>query len=102
MVAENLGSIPPNTSYMVAMVDEQRYNAYLASTEGSSAMIGMIKLVKSKITFSATVTIISIVSISPQCPVQLRITSIQFIFKTIDDQNIRLHPVISRSFPSSE
>jgi hypothetical protein len=43
MVAENLGAIPPNTSYMVAIVGEQRYDAYLSSTEGSSAMIRFIK-----------------------------------------------------------
>ena len=43
MVAENLGSIPPNTSYMVAIVGEQRYDAYLSSTEGSSAMIRFTK-----------------------------------------------------------
>jgi len=43
MVAENLGSIPPNTSYMVAIVKEERYDARLASTEGSSAMIRLIK-----------------------------------------------------------
>jgi len=43
MVAENLGSIPPNTSYMVAMVKEERYDARLASTEGSSAMIRLVK-----------------------------------------------------------
>jgi len=39
MVAENLGAIPPNTSYMVAMVGEKRYTANLASTEESSAVI---------------------------------------------------------------
>lgn len=39
MVAENLGSIPPNTSYMVALVGGERYEAKLASTENSSAMI---------------------------------------------------------------
>ena len=39
MVAENLGAIPPNTSYMVAIVGDKRYDAYLSSTEGSSAMI---------------------------------------------------------------
>ncbi len=44
MVAENLGSIPPNTSYMVAIVNEKRYDAYLASTEGSSAMIRFIRV----------------------------------------------------------
>jgi hypothetical protein len=43
MVAENLGTIPPNTSYMVAIVNNQRYDAYLASTEGSSAMVRFIK-----------------------------------------------------------
>ncbi len=43
MVAENLGSIPPNTSYMVAMVGEQRYEARLESTEGSSAMVRFVK-----------------------------------------------------------
>jgi len=43
MVAENLGTIPPNTSYMVAIVNNQRYEAYLASTEGSSAMIRLVK-----------------------------------------------------------
>jgi hypothetical protein len=43
MVAENLGSIPPNTAYMVAIVNEKRYDAYLASTEGSSAMIRLSK-----------------------------------------------------------
>lgn len=43
MVAENLGSIPPNTSYMVALVGEKRYEARLESTEGSSAMIRFVK-----------------------------------------------------------
>lgn len=43
MVAENLGSIPPNTSYMVAIVGEARYDAYLTSTEHSSAMIRLRK-----------------------------------------------------------
>lgn len=43
MVAENLGSIPPNTSYMVALVAGKRYEARLESTEGSSAMIRFIK-----------------------------------------------------------
>jgi hypothetical protein len=39
MVAENLGSIPPNTSLMIALVGQQRYEARLESTEQSSAMI---------------------------------------------------------------
>ena len=43
MVAENLGSIPPNTSYMVALVGDKRYDAQLASTENSSAMIKLTK-----------------------------------------------------------
>lgn len=43
MVAENLGSIPPNTSYMVALVGQKRYEARLESTEGSSAMIRLVR-----------------------------------------------------------
>ncbi len=43
MVAENLGAIPPNTSYMVAIVNGVRHDAYLASSEGSSAMIKLVK-----------------------------------------------------------
>ena len=43
MVAENLGAIPPNTSYMVAVVGDKRYDAQLASTENSSAMIKLKK-----------------------------------------------------------
>jgi hypothetical protein len=43
MVAENLGSIPPNTSYMIALVGYKRYDARLESTEGSSAMIRFVK-----------------------------------------------------------
>lgn len=43
MVAENLGTIPPNTAYMVAIVNDIRYDAYLASNEGSSAMIRFTK-----------------------------------------------------------
>jgi hypothetical protein len=43
MVAENLGAIPPNTSYMVAIVGTNRYDAKLASTENSSAMIRLRK-----------------------------------------------------------
>jgi hypothetical protein len=43
MVAENLGSIPPNTSLMIAMVDGVRYEARLASTENSSAVIRFVR-----------------------------------------------------------
>ena len=44
MVAENLGSIPPNTAYMLAIVSGERYEAYLSSTEEASAMIRLRKL----------------------------------------------------------
>jgi hypothetical protein len=43
MVAENLGAIPPNTSYMIATINNQRYTANLESTEGSSSMIRFIR-----------------------------------------------------------
>ena len=44
MVAENLGSIPPNTSFMVATVVDKMYEARLESTEGSSAVVRLVKL----------------------------------------------------------
>jgi hypothetical protein len=43
MVAENLGTIPPNTSYMVAMVGNKRYDANLASSEEMSAAVKLVK-----------------------------------------------------------
>ncbi|HEY5370982.1 MAG TPA: hypothetical protein VIJ75_18510 [Hanamia sp.] len=43
MVAENLGTIPPNTALMIAMVDGKRYEARLESTEQSSAVIRFIR-----------------------------------------------------------
>ena len=43
MVAENLGTIPPNTSLMVAVVEDKRYEAHLQSTEGSSALVRLVK-----------------------------------------------------------
>ncbi len=43
MVAENLGSIPPNTSLMVAVIEGRHYEARLESTELSSAVIRFIK-----------------------------------------------------------
>lgn len=43
MVAENLGSIPPNTSYMLAIVDNKRYEAMLKSTEETSAVIRLTR-----------------------------------------------------------
>jgi hypothetical protein len=43
MVAENLGAIPPNTSYMVALVGDKRHTANLSSTEDTSAVIRLKK-----------------------------------------------------------
>src|SRR6185312_8961658 len=43
MVAENLGTIPPNTSLMVAVVGDKQYEAHLQSTEGSSALVRLVK-----------------------------------------------------------
>lgn len=43
MVAENLGTIPPNTAYMVAENGGRRYEARMESTEGSSASIRLYK-----------------------------------------------------------
>ena len=43
MDAENLGSVPPNTSYMVATVGDKRYAARLESTQGASALIRLVK-----------------------------------------------------------
>ncbi len=43
MVAENLGSIPPNTSLMIAWINGIRYEARLESDENSSAMIRFVK-----------------------------------------------------------
>ena len=43
MVAENLGSIPPNTALMIAVIDGKHYEARLASTEQSSALIRFVR-----------------------------------------------------------
>jgi hypothetical protein len=43
MVAENLGSIPPNTAYMEAWSGGIRYTARMESTELSSAMIKLVR-----------------------------------------------------------
>lgn len=43
MVAENLGAIPPNTAYMVAIVGDKRYDVNLSSTEETSGMIRLKK-----------------------------------------------------------
>jgi outer membrane biosynthesis protein TonB len=39
MVAENLGAIPPNTAFMMAYVNGQRYTARLESSENTTAVI---------------------------------------------------------------
>lgn len=44
MVAENLGAIPPNTAYMVAIVGDKRYDVNLSSTEETSGMIRLDKI----------------------------------------------------------
>jgi hypothetical protein len=44
MVAENLGAIPPNTAYMVAIVGDKRYEVNLTSTEETSGMIRLRKM----------------------------------------------------------
>jgi hypothetical protein len=44
MVAENLGAIPPNTAYMVAIVGDKRYEVNLTSTEETSGMIRLRKI----------------------------------------------------------
>jgi hypothetical protein len=43
LVAENLGSIPPNTSYLVAIVGRKQFEARLFADEGSSALIRFVK-----------------------------------------------------------
>jgi len=43
LVAENLGSIPPNTSYLVAIVGKKQYEARLFADEGTSALIRLVK-----------------------------------------------------------
>jgi hypothetical protein len=39
MVAENLGSIPPNTSLMVVEAGEQRFDVRITSTEQKNAVV---------------------------------------------------------------
>ncbi len=43
MVAENLGTIPPNTAYMVVLNNGKRYEAQIVSTETTSAFIRLTK-----------------------------------------------------------
>jgi len=42
MVAENLGSIPPNTAILIITTGKKRYLLYLSSTESKSAMVRFI------------------------------------------------------------
>ena len=44
MVAENLGAIPPNTAFMMAYVNGQRFTARLESTENTTAVIKLQRL----------------------------------------------------------
>jgi hypothetical protein len=39
MVAENLGSIPPNTSLMIITTSTKRYQAFISSTEQKNAKV---------------------------------------------------------------
>lgn len=43
MVAENLGTIPPNTSYMIVNIGNKQYEARLFADENSSALVRFIK-----------------------------------------------------------
>lgn len=42
MVAENLGSIPPNTAMLIITAGKERYQLFLTSTESKSAMIRFV------------------------------------------------------------
>jgi hypothetical protein len=42
MVAENLGSIPPNTAVLIITAGEKRYFLYLSSSESKSAMVRFV------------------------------------------------------------
>ena len=42
MVAENLGSIPPNTALLLITAGEKRYRLFLSSTEAKSAMVRFV------------------------------------------------------------
>jgi hypothetical protein len=39
MVAENLGSIPPNTSVMIITAGSERYQVFISSTETKNAKV---------------------------------------------------------------
>lgn len=42
MVAENLGSIPPNTALLIITAGKKRYQLFLSSTESKSAMVRFV------------------------------------------------------------
>jgi len=42
MVAENLGSIPPNTAMLIITTKEKKYQLFLESTESKSAMVRFV------------------------------------------------------------
>ncbi len=42
MVAENLGSIPPNTAILIVTAGEQRYRLFLTSSESKSAAVRFV------------------------------------------------------------
>ena len=42
MIAENLGSIPPNTALLIVTAGKKRYRLYLTSTESKSAMVRFV------------------------------------------------------------
>jgi len=42
MVAENLGTIPPNTALMIVTAGSQRYELFLTSTEQKNAVVKIV------------------------------------------------------------
>ena len=42
MIAENLGSIPPNTALLIVTAGKKRYRLYLTSTESKNAMVRFV------------------------------------------------------------
>jgi hypothetical protein len=42
MIAENLGSIPPNTALLIVTAGERRYQLFLSSTEVKSAKVRFV------------------------------------------------------------
>jgi type IV secretory pathway VirB9-like protein len=41
MVADNLGSIPPNTSLMIVTAKDKRYEVFISSTEQKNARVNI-------------------------------------------------------------